>query len=298
MTSADAGEPARAASDAAQATTGLAPAMTEGMAVTASAQAREPDTSQVMPAALAQGSSVGVTDTLADDPVFDQVRNAVAELGRADDNARLDRMLEALERPIVFVDLETTGGNAATDRITEIGIVEVSRYGVDTWSSLVDPGCEIPAFIQSLTGISNEMVRGQPMFASLAPALAARLKGRLFIAHNARFDYGFLQRSFERAEIAFESDMLCTVQLSRKLFPDAGRHGLSAIVERYALKPLGRHRALADADLVWQFWQVIHAQHSADAIRGAVDALTRRPSDPVPAPRRTRASAKASTGTP
>ncbi|RKP59439.1 3'-5' exonuclease [Pararobbsia silviterrae] len=198
-------------------------------------------------------------------------------------------MLEALERPIVFVDLETTGGSALTDRITEIGIVEVSRYGVDTWTSLVDPERDIPLFVQELTGISNEMVRGQPVFAALAPALAARLQGRLFVAHNARFDYGFLQQSFERAGLIFEADMLCTVQLSRKLFPDAGKHGLSAIVERYALEPLGRHRALADADLVWQFWQIIHAHHSTQTIRQAVQSLTRRPGEPVATPRRPRA---------
>ena len=231
------------------------------------------------------------TKAISDDPVFEQVREAVAELGRANDNALLDRMLEALERPIVFVDLETTGGNAQTDRITEIGVVEVSRYGVDTWTSLVDPEREIPAFIQELTGISNEMVRGQPMFSMLAPVLASRLQDRLFVAHNAHFDYGFLVRSFEREGIAFEADRLCTVQLSRKLFPTAGKHGLSAIVERYALEPLGRHRALADADLVWQFWQVIHAHHPMDRIREAVAALTRRPSDPAPKPsRRARAA--------
>lgn len=229
---------------------------------------------------------------ITDDPVFEQVREAVAELGRANGDALLDRMLGALERPMVFVDLETTGGNAQTDRITEIGVVEVSRYGVETWTSLVDPGREIPLFIQELTGISNDMVRGQPVFESLAPALAARLRERLFVAHNARFDYGFLQRSFERAGVAFEADMLCTVQLSRKPFPDAGRHGLSAIVERYALEPLGRHRALADADLVWQFWQVIHARHPVETIRHAVTSLTRRPSDPAPRPtRRARATA-------
>ncbi|HTJ91570.1 MAG TPA: 3'-5' exonuclease [Pararobbsia sp.] len=228
---------------------------------------------------------------MTDDPVFDQVREAVVELGRANHDALLDRMLATLERPIVFVDLETTGGSALTDRITEIGIVEVSRYGVETWSSLVDPEREIPAFVQELTGISNEMVRGQPVFATLASSLATRLRDRLFVAHNARFDYGFLQRSFEREGMVFEADMLCTVQLSRKLFPDASRHGLSALVERYALEPLGRHRALADADLVWQFWQVIHTHHPIETIRLAVQALTRRPSDPAPAQsRRARAN--------
>lgn len=213
---------------------------------------------------------------LADDPIFEQVRQEVARIGRSHDHAMLDRLLGELDTPIVFVDLETTGGNAQLDRITEIGLVEISRSGVDTWTSLVDPEQTIPPFIQDLTGISNEMVRGQPVFAALAEGLVARLEGKLFVAHNARFDYGFLQRSFDRAGIRFEADMLCTVQLSRALFPSAARHGLSALIERFSLEPLGRHRALADADLIWQFWQVIHTHHPVERIQSAISSLTRR----------------------
>jgi DNA polymerase III epsilon subunit family exonuclease len=228
-----------------------------------------------------------VSADLPEDPAFEQIRQEVARLGRAHDNGRLDRLLGELETPIVFVDLETTGGSVQVDRITEIGLVEISRSGVDTWTSLVDPGQDIPPFIQDLTGISNEMVRGQPAFEALADGLAARLEGKLFVAHNARFDYGFLQRSFERAGIQFEADMLCTVQLSRSLFPSAARHGLSALIERFSLEPLGRHRALADADLIWQFWQVIHAHHPVERIQTAIESLTRRPAKDNKAPAQT-----------
>jgi DNA polymerase III epsilon subunit family exonuclease len=224
-----------------------------------------------------ESKAAAASADLQEDPVFEQIRQEVARLGRSHDNARLDRLLGELATPIVFVDLETTGGNVQLDRITEIGLVEISRSGVDTWTTLVDPGQDIPPFIQDLTGISNEMVRGQPVFGALADSLAERLEGKLFVAHNARFDYGFLQRSFERAGIRFEADMLCTVQLSRKLFPSAARHGLSALIERFSLEPLGRHRALADADLIWQFWQVIHAHHPVEHIQTAIESLTRRP---------------------
>ena len=94
----------------------------------------------------------------------------------------------ALSRPIVFVDLETTGADAQHDRITEIGVVEVGPDGIQEWDTLLDPGAGIPPFIQRLTGITDEMVRGQPTFASIAETLAERLQGRLFVAHNARFD--------------------------------------------------------------------------------------------------------------
>ena len=161
-----------------------------------------------------------------------------------------DALLARLARPIVFVDLETTGSNANEDRITEIGVVEASTAGIERWSVLVDPGAPVPPFISRLTGIEDSMLRGQPSFESLAPALAERLHGKLFVAHNARFDYGFLKNEFRRAGIAFRTDTLCTMRLSRALFPSVERHGLDALIARLNLAPERRHRALADADLL------------------------------------------------
>src|SRR5471032_2321978 len=87
----------------------------------------------------------------------------------------IEALLAGLERPMVFVDLETTGVNATHDRITEIGIVEIGRDGVSTWTTLVDPEQPIPAFIERLTGITGAMVHGAPTFESLAEPLAQRL---------------------------------------------------------------------------------------------------------------------------
>lgn len=187
--------------------------------------------------------------------------------------AEIETLCAALERPLVFVDLETTGGNAGTDRITEIGVVEISRAGVSTWTTLVDPLRPIPEFIERLTGIDNAMVRGAPQFDTIAHELAERLQGKLFAAHNARFDYGFLQSEFQRAGVSFTADVLCTVRLSRALFPTEKRHGLDALIERHALQPSGRHRALSDADLLWQFWQKLHTLRPAAAIAAAVTQL-------------------------
>lgn len=187
----------------------------------------------------------------------------------------------ALARPIVFVDLETTGADAQRDRITEIGVVEVGPDGISEWDTLVDPQASIPPFIQGMTGITEEMVRGQPTFESLAEALAERLQGRLFVAHNARFDYGFLKNEFRRAGITFRADVLCTVRLSRALYPSVERHGLDALIARFGLTPKGRHRALADAELLWQFWQKIHEQYSVDLVESAVKSLIKRASLPA-----------------
>ncbi|MBR8039580.1 DNA polymerase III subunit epsilon [Burkholderia cenocepacia] len=181
----------------------------------------------------------------------------------------------ASEQPLVFVDLETTGGSLADHRITEIGVVEIGPLGVSTWTSLVNPGQAIPPFIQQLTGISDAMVRDAPTFASLAPALFERLDGKLFVAHNASFDRGFLRAEFERAGVAFNPDVLCTVRLSRALFPRESRHGLDALIERHGLVPAARHRALADADLLWQFWRQLHDIVPLERLREQIARTTR-----------------------
>ena len=187
---------------------------------------------------------------------------------------------------LAFVDLETTGGSPVEDRITEVGIIEVDFDGVHPprpvreWSALVNPDAPIPPFIQSLTGITNEMVATAPRFEELADDILARLDGRLFIAHNARFDHGFLKNAFRRMNRPFRPPVLCTVRLSRKLYPGYSRHNLDTLIERHRLSVDMRHRALGDARLLWQLWQRLHEALPADQIEAAIDQLTARPSLP------------------
>ena len=128
---------------------------------------------------------------------------------------------------IAFVDLETTGTAPGADAITEIGIVRVAAdpgdasLAVAEWSTLVNPGVPIPPAIQALTGITDAMVRDAPSFEAIADEVAARTAGAVFVAHNARFDYGFLKHAFARLNRAFTARVLCTVKLSRRLCPDA-----------------------------------------------------------------------------
>ncbi len=182
----------------------------------------------------------------------------------------------AVDTPIVFVDLETTGGSLADHRITEIGVVEAGPGGVSRWSTLVNPRQSIPPFIQQLTGITDDMVRHAPTFDEIAPELHQRLDGKLFIAHNASFDRGFLRSEFQRAGLAFNPDVLCTVRLSRALNPSEKRHGLDALIVRHALVPIARHRALADADLLWQFWHTLHGLWPLDVLREQIERTMRR----------------------
>ena len=182
---------------------------------------------------------------------------------------------------LAFVDLETTGATMTADGITEVGIVEVDTDGsVREWSTLIRPAMRIPPFIEALTGISNAMVADAPSFAAIAEELYQRLDGCLFIAHNARFDHGFLKHAFRDAGLDFKPAVLCTVKLSRRLYPGFARHNLDALIERHRLAVTERHRALGDARLIWQFWQTISRTLPAPEVAAAVTALTARPSWP------------------
>lgn len=185
------------------------------------------------------------------------------------------------DQPVAILDLETTGSNPLQDRITEIGLITLDPDGqCETWSSLVDPGCPIPPFITRLTGIDDEMVRGQPHFDQLAPALAERLAGRWLIAHNARFDYGFLRHAFQRAGIRYDAHTLCTVRLSRKLFPEHRHHGLDHLIQRHDLQMEARHRALGDTRAVHQFLGIARERAGAERFDLAVRQLVARPNTP------------------
>lgn len=166
------------------------------------------------------------------------------------------------------------------DRITEIGIVLVDETGVRQWSQLIQPQTRIPAFIEQLTGITNAMVTEAPHFEAVAEELAALLQGYLFIAHNARFDYGFLKNEFKRSGLTFQPTVLCTVKLSRTLFPEHKHHNLDSLIQRHGLTVTGRHRALADAQLIYQFWQQIHLTHDPVIIADTVKNLIGRSSLP------------------
>ncbi|MFN0041465.1 MAG: exonuclease domain-containing protein [Burkholderiales bacterium] len=186
-----------------------------------------------------------------------------------------------LDRSLVFLDVETTGATPHSDRITEIGMVDVANGKVlHEWSSLVNPGMAIPQTIQSLTGITDAMVADAPAFADLADDLHRRLEGKILVAHNARFDHGFLKNEFRRLGMRYQPEVLCTVKLSRKLFPDERRHNLDSLIARHGLHCENRHRALADARALWHFTQKIYLDLDAGLIQLAVEELLKTPSLP------------------
>ena len=185
--------------------------------------------------------------------------------------------MDAAELPqdLVFVDLETTGGNAAYHRITEVGIVRMQNgVVVEEWNSLVNPQCPIPAYIAAFTGITDEMVADAPRFADIASLVLEKLRGPVFVAHNARFDYSFLRTEFRRLDMSFSAPVLCTVKLSRRLFPQFPRHSLDAVMERHQLTCTARHRALGDAQVLCAFWSKLRDEVPSQTLAAAALAVT------------------------
>lgn len=148
-----------------------------------------------------------------------------------------------------IVDIETTGGYAANNDITEVAIVlHDGEKVIRRFESLVKPARTIPYYIQVLTGISHEMVEDAPSFAELAPAVHELLDEAVFIAHNVNFDYSFLKHHLSMAGYELHNNKLCTVRLSKKVFPGFKSYSLGNLCNSLGIPVANRHRAGGDAD--------------------------------------------------
>ncbi len=148
------------------------------------------------------------------------------------------------------VDVETTGTRPARgDRIIEIAIVLVNASGVQpVFHSLVNPERPIARIVSRVTQITNSMVRDEPTFDEIADSVMAALAGRVFVAHNARFDWVFVARELRRArEWVLDGPRLCTVQLSKRLIPGLRYRNLDNVAEYFGVEIQDRHRAGGDA---------------------------------------------------
>ena len=174
----------------------------------------------------------------------------------------------------VLLDLETTGANPVHDRITEIAAVRMEHgREVARLDTLVDPACPIPLFIQRLTGIDDAMVAAAPRFPDVLPRLLDLLDGAVLVAHNVRFDHGFLKNAAAREGVDLRVRTLCTVRMSRRLYPQARGHGLDAIMRRHGLATASRHRAMGDVQLLQAWLDAVRAERGAEALQDAAVAL-------------------------
>ena len=154
---------------------------------------------------------------------------------------------------LAYIDIETTGTKPTRDQITEIAIVQTLNGAiVDRWQSLIYPETNIPLMIQKLTGITPEMVADAPTIDQVIPTVIEKLTGHVVVAHNARFDVGFLKNAFKQNNVEFKYPVVCTVKLSRELYPSFKRHNLDSIIKRFELTCEARHRAMDDAAILPQ----------------------------------------------
>lgn len=162
------------------------------------------------------------------------------------------------ERRYAIVDIETTGGLVKRDKITEIAIVlHDGEKVIDQYQTLINPERSIPAFITGLTGITNEMVADAPLFCEVAKDIVLKTEGAIFVAHNARFDYGFLREEFGRLGYTYTRKQLCTVRLSKKMLPQLKSHSLDSLIRYFSLPVDKRHRALDDALATAEVFKII-----------------------------------------
>ena len=188
-------------------------------------------------------------------------------LKQAGFNARIEKLQWIVDpnRVYVVLDVETTGGKAGTDRITEIGALKVQAGEVlDTFSTLINPQRHIPSFISRLTGISNSMVADAPTFADIADKLAEFLQGAVFVAHNAKFDYGFIRSEFARCELPFDMPQLCTVVNMRRYYPGLKSYSLGNLCQQFDIPLTNHHRALADATATVELLKMINTRRTAN----------------------------------
>ena len=122
---------------------------------------------------------------------------------------------------------------------------------------MINPQKKIQPFVKKLTGISNEMLVNKPLFSDLAAEIDDFTKGSIFVAHNANFDYRVLKKEFDRINKKFIRKILCTIELSKKVFPDEKSYSLGKLVSSLGIDIKNRHRADGDAEATLNLFKKI-----------------------------------------
>ena len=157
-----------------------------------------------------------------------------------------------------IVDIETTGGTPATSKITEIAIIiSDGKKVIDEYETLINPECRVPYNITRITGIDDAMVAGAPKFFEVAKIILKYLEGRTFVAHNVNFDYGHIKREYEDLGFEFSAAKLCTVQMSRKVFPGLPSYSLGKLSVSLGVILTRHHRAMADTLATTEIFHMI-----------------------------------------
>lgn len=173
--------------------------------------------------------------------------------------------------PVVYVDIETTGGSYRTSRILEIAVIRVENGKItQEFNSILNPETRIPAQITALTGITATDTADKPTFSDIADELESILRGAIFVAHNVRFDYSFIKQEFGYIGRRFIPRLLCTVRLSRALYPLHKGHSLEALINRHSIPVQARHRAYDDAQAILYFTDLAYRERGRELFDEAV----------------------------
>lgn len=181
-----------------------------------------------------------------------------------------------------FVDVETTGSNAACGRIIEIGILRMEKGSlVAKFQSLVNPQMRINPFIEGLTGINQIELDNAPKFSEIKKTILKLLKESVFVAHNVRFDYSFIRSEFKRSETEFSQKQLCTVKLAKILYPGFRSYKLDSLIENLGISCKNRHRAFDDAEVLYHFFLKATKEIRKEKLMKALNSVMKRPTIPL-----------------
>ncbi len=180
-----------------------------------------------------------------------------------------------------IVDIETTGLQVSHDKITEIAIIIRTHNGIErNWHSLIDPKRPIPYQISALTGITTSMLEGAPSFEEVALELLALLQDSILVAHNARFDYGFLKNAFKALGMPFKIPVLCTIKLFKKLYPGFKSYALIELAQQFECTLINNHRAMEDVTTLNQLLDKAIQTHGIETVLNLAKAAYAKSSVP------------------
>lgn len=170
-----------------------------------------------------------------------------------------------MKKKYAIIDIETTGGRADREKITEIAIIlHDGEKIIDEWETLINPERAIPYNITQITGITDGMVADAPKFFEVAKKIVEMTEGAIFVAHNVRFDYGFIREEFRRLGFTYMRKQLCTVRLSRKAFPGLKSYALGNLIKHFGIKVNARHRAMADTAATVELLEMIFQKEQTE----------------------------------
>lgn len=175
-------------------------------------------------------------------------------------------MPNIIKKNYSIIDIETTGIDYKNDKIIEIAVlIYRDKHIINRFHTLVHPERTVPSNITRITGINDEMLQEAPKFYEIARKVAEITENCIFVAHNVRFDYGFIKREFEELGFTFTRNKMCTVKLSRMYFPEIRSHSLGSLIKYHNIKIVDRHRALDDALATVELFQLIEERMAVRA---------------------------------